>query len=250
MPNRPILVIDDDPRFCDLLTGMLSHADFEVVSAHDGWTGIALAHSAQPAVILLDMVMRGVDGITTCQRLKRDLVLRDIPVIGMTSSDDLKFTERAFHAGAEFFLPKPFQAVSLVRVVELALSLAQREASVLRRRRHPRLEASVHARCLLGGQAASSREVVGRTANVSLGGLMLCLPEMLMSGTLVRLGLNLPEGVITAHGGVLWINPQSRGDQNCRHGVRLLGFVEDSGLIRYRRFLSQVAAGQGTQLYP
>ncbi len=249
MPNRPILVIDDDPRFCDLVTGILAHADFEVVSAHDGWSGIEAARSAQPAVILLDMVMRGLDGITTCQRLKQDPVLRDIPVIGMTSSDDLKFTERAFRAGAELFLPKPFQVVSLVRLVELAVQLAYRDFSIHRRRRHPRIEASVHARCLVGGIVASPREVVGRTANVSLGGLLLHLPEMLMSGTLLRLGLNLPEGIITAHGAVTWISHQPRGDQNCRHGVRLLGFVEDSGLIRYRRFLSQVAVGQGTELF-
>jgi DNA-binding response OmpR family regulator len=250
MPNRPILVIDDDPRFCELVTGILTHADFEVFSAHDGWTGIELAHSVQPVLILLDMVMPGLNGITTCQRLKRDLVLRDVPVVGMTSSDDLKFTEKAFHAGAELFLPKPFQAASLVRTVELALSLAQRDASVHRRRRHPRLEASVHTRCLVGEQVASLREVMGRTANVSLGGLMLSLPEMLMSGTLLRLGLNLPEGIITAHGAVMWISPQPKGNQSCRHGVRLLGFMQDNGLIRYRHFLSQVAAGQGTQVYP
>lgn len=185
--------------------------------------------------------MEGLDGINTCQRLKHDAILKDIPVVGMTSSDDLKFTEKAFRAGAELFLTKPFQAVSLVHVVELALSLSQRETSIHRRRRHPRLEASVRARCIVGGPAPSPQELVGQTANVSLGGLLVCLPAMLASGTLLRLGLNLPDGVVTAHGTVMWIKPQSRGDQRCCHGVRLLGFTEHDGLLHYRRFLSQVA---------
>ena len=76
---------------------------------------------------------------------------------------------------------------------------------------------------------------------MSLGGLLVCLPAMLASGTLLRLGLNLPDGVVTAHGTVMWINPQSRGDQRCCHGVQLLGFMEHDGLLQYRRFLSQVA---------
>ncbi len=240
MESRPILVIDDDPQFCDLVTGILGLADFQVLSAHDGWSGMERARSTQPAVILLDMVMRGPDGIMTCQRLKHDAILRDIPVVGMTSSDDLKFTEKAFRAGAELFLTKPFQPVSLVHVVELALSLSQRETPIHRRRRHPRLEVSVRARCLVGGPVPSRQELVGQTANVSLGGLLVCLPAMLASGTLLRLGLNLPDGVVTAHGTVMWINPQSRRGQHCCHGVRLVGFMEHDGLLHYRRFLSQV----------
>lgn len=246
MPNRPILVIDDDPRFCDLVTGILTHADFQVLSAHDGWSGIELARSAYPAVILLDMVMPGLDGISTCQRLKQDPLLRDIPVIGMTSSNDLKFAERAFRTGAELFLPKPFQTVNLVRVVELVLMSARRGTAFHRRRRHPRLPASVLARCRIRGEAP---EVVGHTGNVSLGGVLLYLPEALAPGTVLRLGLNLPKGAVTAHATVTWTTPQPRGDQNCCHGVQLLGFVEDASLMRYRRFLSQVAAGQGAQAY-
>ncbi|MFQ5848924.1 MAG: PilZ domain-containing protein, partial [Candidatus Methylomirabilales bacterium] len=106
-------------------------------------------------------------------------------------------------------------------------------------------------RCVLGQETETPREVKCQTDNVSLGGLLLCVPEMLTSGTFLRLGLSLPDGAVTANGTVTWQSPHPRADESCPHGVRLLGFVDDTGLFRYRRFLSQVAANpiQGTETH-
>ncbi len=119
---HPLLVIDDDPRFCEWVAAALKGTAFEVLSAFDGPSGIELARAAQPAVILLDMMMPGADGLATCKQLKRDPLLRDIPVIGVTASDDLKYPEQAFRAGAHLFLAKPFGAEGLLHVVKLAAS--------------------------------------------------------------------------------------------------------------------------------
>jgi CheY-like chemotaxis protein len=81
-----VFVVDDDHALCELVISMLSRTGFKVVAAFDGPTGIETARDAHPAVILLDMMMPGLDGIGTCERLKQDPVLADIPVVGMTAS--------------------------------------------------------------------------------------------------------------------------------------------------------------------
>ncbi|MFQ5846097.1 MAG: response regulator [Candidatus Methylomirabilales bacterium] len=240
MRNRPILVVDDDPRSCELVAAILTNADFDVLSAADGPAAIELARTAYPAVIILDMMMPEMDGISTLQRLKRDPALKDIPVIGVTASMDLTYTERAFRAGAQFFLPKPFRATSLLRVVELAADSAHRDTPMHRRRRHPRHPAEVPVCCFVHGDKDTTWEVMGKTGNVSLGGMLLLLPQTLVPGTALQLGLGLPEGPITAKGSIMWQHPEPMSEGNFHHGVRLLGFMEDAGLLRYRRYLSKI----------
>lgn len=242
MQNRPILVIDDDPRACELVDTILADADFQVLSAFDGQSGLELARTTQPAVIILDMMLPGMGGVNTLEVLKRDPVLRRIPVIGITASADLTLTEKAFRAGAQFFLPKPFRAASLLRVVELAVDSARRDTPMLRRRRHPRHPAEVPVWCFVRGAAGTTRGVVGHTSNVSLGGLLLLLPETLEPGTSVRLGLGLPEGSITAKGTVMWQDIEPIGGGKFHHGVQFAGFAEEGGLSKYRHYLSQITA--------
>ncbi|MFQ5656119.1 MAG: PleD family two-component system response regulator [Candidatus Methylomirabilales bacterium] len=241
MDKRPILVIDDDPRSCELVAALLNKVGFEVLSAADGPSGITLARSVHPAVILLDMVLPGIDGITICQRLKQDPVLGDIPVVGITASADLTYTGKAFRAGAEFFLPKPLRSANLSHVVKLAQESTRRKAPARHHRRHPRFPAGVDVRCLVGGGANKTREVVGTTTNVSLGGLLLLLPEKLSPGTVLGLQLGLPERTIPAEGKVIWQNPPALQDERLPHGIQILGFRGDAGLVGYRRYLSQVA---------
>jgi CheY-like chemotaxis protein len=242
MRNRPILFIDDDPRSRELVTAILSGADFEVLSAPDGLSGIELAGTAKPAAIILDMMMPGIDGISTLQRLKADPDLKDIPVIGITASMDVKYTEKAFEAGAQCFLAKPFRPESLLCMVELAVDTARRDTPMQRRRRHPRHPAEVSVRCLVRDGENRNREVLGRTENVSLGGFLLVLPKTVAPGTSVQLGLALPRGIITAKGTVVWRNPEPMGEDQFHHGIRLMGFTENGGLSNYSRYIGQISA--------
>ena len=246
MQRRPVLVIDDDPRSCELVTAILTSAGFEVRSAPDGASGIELAGIAQPSAILLDMMMPGIDGLATLARLKRDPILGNVPVIGMTASTDLTYTGKAFRAGANFFVSKPLSRASLVRVVELAVYKVEQGTPARHHRRHPRFHAVLAVRCLVGAAANRSRELVGTSDNLSLGGLLLLLPEKLAPGTLLGLWLGLPERASLAAGKVMWLDPQLTVDGRLRHGIQFVRFGSDSSLVGYRGYLTQIAASQGS----
>lgn len=244
MRNRPVLFIDDNPRMQELVTAILRGTDFKVLWASDGPAGIELAQRAQPALILVDMMMPGLDGISVCKQLRQKPALKDIPVVVMTSSDDLSVVPKAFQAGAAFFLPKPFPTAALLQVVELALASAAREPTSSNRRQHPRLPVGVPVRCRADAKGALSPQVEGYTGNASLGGLLLLLPEKLLGqGMAVTLELTLPEGSVSAKSTVVWCDPIPDEEGRFRHGVRLLGFVNDASFVAYGHHLTQVAAG-------
>ncbi|MEE8151720.1 MAG: response regulator [candidate division NC10 bacterium] len=242
MENCSILVIDDDHEFSDRLRSILTDGGFEVLAAPDSPTGIATARTVQPAAIVLDMTMPDLDGIDACKRLKGDPVLGDIPVVGITASPDLTDVAKAFYAGADFFVPKPFEVESLLHVVGLATDATLR-GTVMRFPRHPRFPVELPVRCLVRGDAETTREVLGQTGNVSLGGLMLVLSEALEPGSIFRLQLGLPEWAITAEGTAIWQAAKPTGEGKNTHGIRFLRFTEDADLVQYRRLLSQTAAG-------
>ena len=247
MEKRRILVIDDDRRSCETMTTILADASFDVLSAPDGLTGIETARETKPTLILLDMMMPGLDGIGTCERLKGDPVLNNIPVIGITGSSDLKYTEKAFRAGAQFFLPKPFGMESLVQIVQLALESTQSDTAMDRHRPHPRFPAELLVWCLVGSDPDTTRKVMGHTQNLSLSGLLVLLPGRLEPGTVLRLCLGLPQGRITADGVVMWQAPKPTDEGKTPHGIRLLRFEEGAGLVQYRRYLSQIATGHAAR---
>lgn len=240
MQKRTILIIDDDPQSIGLASGILTTAGYDVISAFDGLSGIKTAGAVQPVVILLNMILRGLDAVSTCQRLKQDPVLGDIPVVGITASTDLTYTEQAFHAGAEFFVSKPFKTEDLLEVAGMALEAAERRNAS--QRLHPRFQAEVPVRCLVRGSGETTREIMGQTGNLSLGGVLTWLPETLAPGTVCRLGLELPEGSVPVEGAVMWQRAQPTGDKRSCHGIKLLRFMEEAGRAQYRRFLSEIAA--------
>ncbi len=233
----PILVIDDEPDLCQLVGLVLTAAGFKVVSASDGLAGIELAQKAQPTIILLDMIMPGLDGVSTCRSLKQNPVLKGIPVVGITASTELGYTEKAFRAGAEFFLAKPFGRQSLVEIVNLAAQRAQRKAG---HRGQTRFRTELPVRCVVPGEREAAREVIGHTVNVSLDGFLLLLSETIGEGIVLRVQLRVPEGIVTVEGTVIWKGDEV-DDQIIPHGVQVLGFVEESEFFRYTGYLAQMA---------
>jgi signal transduction histidine kinase/DNA-binding response OmpR family regulator len=83
--NRSLLAIDDDPLVIEFVKAALQPEGWQVLSAADGETGVALARSRRPAVVLLDLLMPGMDGFEIAAALHDDSATRQIPIIVLTS---------------------------------------------------------------------------------------------------------------------------------------------------------------------
>ncbi|HEX6860227.1 MAG TPA: PleD family two-component system response regulator [Caulobacteraceae bacterium] len=131
-----ILVVDDIEANVRLLAAKLEAEYYEVMTASDGATALAIAGSEKPDIILLDVMMPGMDGFDVCRRLKDDPVTRHIPVVLVTALDGRSDRITGLEAGADEFLTKPIDDVmlfarvrSLTRLKIVIDELRQREAS-------------------------------------------------------------------------------------------------------------------------
>ena len=131
-----ILVVDDIEANVRLLEAKLSAEYYEVLTAHDGPTGLAMAAAEKPDIILLDVMMPGMDGFQVCRRLKDDPETRHIPVVLVTALDGRADRVAGLEAGADEFLTKPIDDVmlfarvrSLTRLKAIIDELREREAS-------------------------------------------------------------------------------------------------------------------------
>ncbi len=113
--DRPsILVVDDSSLLRNILREELEAEGFDVHLAEDGDRGIALARDIRPDLVLLDVVLPTVDGFEVCRRLKGDRATGHIPVLILSSRNELKDKLAGFDAGADDYLTKPFFTKELV----------------------------------------------------------------------------------------------------------------------------------------
>ncbi len=124
-----VLCIDDDPLIRQLLTLTLQGKGFVPLTAPNGLTGLTMAAAEQPRLILVDIMMPGMDGYEVCRRLKADPRTAHIPLIVLTAQADAKLNVKAFQAGADLALTKPFQADQLIAILRAALALKERRKS-------------------------------------------------------------------------------------------------------------------------
>ncbi|MGB3718300.1 MAG: guanylate cyclase [Proteobacteria bacterium] len=108
-----ILVVDDHESNRDLLSRRLTRDGHVVTVAADGAEALRLAETHPFDLILLDLIMPGISGYEVLGRLKRDPRLRDIPVIMISALDQIDSVVRCIEAGAEDYMPKPFNPVLL-----------------------------------------------------------------------------------------------------------------------------------------
>ncbi len=112
--KKTILVIEDQEDNRRILRDLLTNSGFEVVEAVTGTDGVSMAETRQPHLILMDIQLPGIDGYEATRRIKSNPDLQNIPIIVVTSyalsGDDIK----AFEAGCDAYVTKPFSPRDLL----------------------------------------------------------------------------------------------------------------------------------------
>jgi CheY-like chemotaxis protein len=116
-----ILLVEDNEMNRDMLSRRLQRRGYEVLTAVDGETGLALTRSDVPALILMDMSLPGVDGWDATRQLKADPATRAIPVIALTAHAMAGDREKALAAGCDDFDIKPIDLDRLLGKIEALL---------------------------------------------------------------------------------------------------------------------------------
>lgn len=112
-----IVIIEDDPAYVSMMDVILRMEGFDVCSASDGRSGLAMIREKRPDLILCDIMMPDMDGHSVLNVLKGEEALADIPFIFVTAMGDRSDVRRGMSEGADDYLPKPFSADELLAAV-------------------------------------------------------------------------------------------------------------------------------------
>lgn len=129
-PKNNILIIDDSPENLELLCDFLRGSGFAVDVAENGEAALAQLTQTKPDLILLDVVMPGLDGFETCQRLKENDETKDIPVIFMTALVNTSDKVRGFELGAVDHIAKPLQPDEVLARITTHLTIKNLQKSL------------------------------------------------------------------------------------------------------------------------
>ena len=120
MPDKKVLVVDDEPHVVQTLTFVLRKEGYEVFTAGNGEEAISQVHESKPDLMFLDVMMPKKNGYEVCQELKSDSNLKSIHIIMLSAKGQEADKEKALSLGADEFMTKPFSpAVVVTRVREL-----------------------------------------------------------------------------------------------------------------------------------
>jgi adenylate cyclase len=115
--KKKILVVDDETEFADAIKMRLEAHDYDVITACDGREGIDKAKKEKPGIILLDLVMPNLDGISTLAQLKDNPSTERIPVVVITAKAETEYALDAGKLGAADYIVKPVDMQILVDMV-------------------------------------------------------------------------------------------------------------------------------------
>ncbi len=121
MEPKTVLVVEDNELNMKLVRDLLRFADYAVIEAWDAETGLELAQTHQPDLILMDIQLPGMDGLTATQHIRRDANLKHTPVVALSSYAMNGDKQKALDAGCTGYLTKPIKTRSyiqdLVRII-------------------------------------------------------------------------------------------------------------------------------------
>jgi CheY-like chemotaxis protein len=124
MPPK-VLIVDDDPLMHRLYRPHIERAGYQVFSAASGAEAIEIAKRECPQLIVMDIMMPQMDGLSAIREIKREEATKDIPVIVVTANPQYHLSQQESQwAGASCFLTKPFGPASLVSAIQRLVPIA------------------------------------------------------------------------------------------------------------------------------
>jgi len=114
------LYVEDNPDNVRIMKKILGTVGYDVVTAHEGKMGLALAAETQPDFILMDLHLPGMDGLETTRRLKNDPKTAHIPVVALTA--DIYSQQSFMEAGCDIYMTKPIRRATLLRTIQQVMS--------------------------------------------------------------------------------------------------------------------------------
>ena len=123
LTGAKVLLVDDTPDNLKVLRQTLESEGYSILVATNGESGLKIATSAQPDLILLDVMMPGMDGFETCRRLKQTSTTADIPVIFITGRNETEDIIEGFRTGGVDYIVKPFRSEEVLIRAETHLKI-------------------------------------------------------------------------------------------------------------------------------
>lgn len=123
MPQRSVLIVDDDVKLVELLQLYFQKDGFVVFTANDGLTALKIARDKGPDILVLDLMLPGMDGWEICRTLRRD---SEVPILMLTARDEESDRLVGLEIGADDYVTKPFSPKEVVARVKAILRRTKR----------------------------------------------------------------------------------------------------------------------------
>jgi len=119
--HNKILIADDDTEMLEILSSMLEEEGYVIIQAENGQEAVELARKELPALVMLDIHMPKMDGLTACKEIKSDQVTKGVPVVMLTVEGSINEIQQAISYGAKTYITKPSSKAEILKVVKSIL---------------------------------------------------------------------------------------------------------------------------------
>ena len=132
MPKGTLLVIEDNPKNMKLVRDLLQIDRYQVFEATDAESGIKLAREHQPDVILMDLKLPGMDGLSATRIIRADAELKDTAIAALTAHVMQGIEEEARWAGCDEFIAKPIDTRSFLDTISKLVEKSRQQVGFLK----------------------------------------------------------------------------------------------------------------------
>jgi len=250
MPGETVLIVEDDDSLRVTLADALASLGYEILEAGTGEEGYGLASLRHPDLVLLDLGLPDMDGLSVASKLREKAETASIVVAALTAEEISGGRAVEVNKHCIGYIPKPVGLDQLARNVALFLRVGRAGGNAAGtdpvdadhpRRRHPRFSVEIGVLCRIrsGPRQGAGGKLVGLVLDLSEGGLRLELPQACARGALLEISLRTDDARLHPLAEVAWVGPSEnlKGlGQVYRHGLRFVRMPQEQRNA-VRRFL-------------